>query len=100
QPALEVISLGNAGLGTLQADGIQVPNGAPGESADIVVSSSIGSGTLASAATYYPSFSILPASGLLQLLYDNHRNLLYALKATEVRSEEHTSELQSRGHLV
>ena len=84
QPALKVISLGNAGLGTLQADGIQVPNGAPGESADIVVSSSIGSGTLASAATYYPSFSILPASGLLQLLYDNHRNLLYALKATEV----------------
>jgi hypothetical protein len=84
QPALKVVPLGNAGMGTLEADAVQVPNGTAGESADIVASSSIGSGTLTSAATYYPAPTILPASGLLQLLYDGHRNLLYALKATEV----------------
>lgn len=27
---------------------------------------------------------IVPSTGLLQLLYDGHRNLLYALKSTEV----------------
>lgn len=61
-----------------------VPDATPGNSVDISLSSSVGSGTLASAAIYCPSPTILPASGLLQLLYDGHRNLLYALKATEV----------------
>jgi hypothetical protein len=84
QPALKVASVGSAGLGALQVATIQVPNGAPGESADVAVSGSLGSGTLASAATYYPAPTILPATGLLQLLFDTHRNLLYALKATEV----------------
>ncbi len=80
---VEVTSLSYGGP-TLQGEAIQVPNGTPGESANVVVSSSVGSGTLTAAATYYPAPTILPASGLLQLLYDTHRNLLYALKATEV----------------
>ena len=63
---------------------VQVPNGAPGESASIAVSSADGSGSLAQAMTYIPSATIIPSSGLLQVSYDVHRNLLYALKSTEV----------------
>ena len=84
KPAINVTSLGQVGLGTLQGAALQVPNGTPGASANVAVSSSLGAGTLASAATYYASPTIIPASGLLQLIYDSHRNLLYALKATEV----------------
>lgn len=80
---VKVTSLSYGGP-TLQGEAVQVPNGTPGESANVVVSSSVGSGTLTAAATYYSAPTILPASGLLQLLYDSHRNLLYALKATEV----------------
>jgi len=72
------------GFGTLQGEGFKVPSGTPGESASLEVSSSLGSGTLPSVATYYPSPTIVPASGLLQILYESHRSLLYALKATEV----------------
>jgi hypothetical protein len=68
----------------LEGEAIQVPNGTPGESANVVVSSSVGSGTLSAAATYYAAPTIVPASGLLQLLYDGHRDLLYALTATQV----------------
>jgi hypothetical protein len=84
QPALKVTSLGDQFFGTLQGMAVQVPNGNPGQSAGIAVTSSIGSGTLSSAVSYYPTPTIIPASGLLQLIYDSHRNLLYALKATEV----------------
>ncbi len=72
------------GLGTLEGEGFRVPSGNPGASVDIQISSSGGSGTLPSVATYYPSPTIVPATGVLQILYDSHRNLLYALKATEV----------------
>jgi hypothetical protein len=72
------------GLGTLEVEGFYVPDGSPGESVDVGISNSLGSGTLPSVATYYPAPTIVPASGLLQILYDSHRNLLYALKATEV----------------
>jgi len=72
------------GFGTLEGEAFKVPNGTSGESASVQVSSSLGSGTLSSVATYYPSPTIVPASGLLQILYDSHRSLLYALKATEV----------------
>ena len=72
------------GFGTLQGEAFKVPDGTSGESASVEVSSSLGSGTLSSVATYYPSPTIVPASGLLQILYDSHRSLLYALKATEV----------------
>lgn len=85
QPATAATTLGSQALSnTLGALRFDLPNGSVGESADVAVSSSFGSGTLASAATYYPTPSILPATGLLQLLYDSHRNLLYALKSTEV----------------
>ena len=85
QPATGAVTLGSQGLSsTLGALAFHVPDGSVGESADVAVSSSFGSGTLASAATYYPAPTFVPATGLLQLLYDSHRNLLYALKSTEV----------------
>jgi len=50
----------------------------------VKVSSANGSGTLSQAMSYIPSASIVPASGLLQVVYDSHRSLPYALKATEL----------------
>lgn len=74
----------NAGIGNaLQEIYVQIPNGKPG-SADISVSSLQGSGTLAGSVSYIPSATVIPATGLVQLLYDTQRNLLYALKSTEV----------------
>jgi len=85
QLATGAMTLGSEQYGTvLGALAFHIPNGSPGESASVRISSSFGSGTLASAATYYPAPTIVPATGLLQLLYDSHRNLLYALKSTEV----------------
>lgn len=72
------------GLGTLEVEGFYVPSGTAGDSVSIQVSSSLGSGKLTSVATYYPSPTFVPASGLLQIIYDSHRDLIYALKATEV----------------
>lgn len=85
-PPVTVVGVNSVGpeTGTLQGEAFTVPNGTPGELADVDVSSSLGDGTLASAATYYAQPTVVPASGLLQLLYDSHRDLLYALKATEV----------------
>jgi hypothetical protein len=84
QPAANVTNLIEFEFNSLQQLAAQIPNGAPGASVDVTVSSSSGTGTLANAATYIPSATILPASGILQLLFDTHRNLLYALKASEV----------------
>lgn len=85
QLATGAVTLGSVWYSTtLGALGFHVPNGSPGESASVGVSSSFGSGTLAGAATYYPDPTIVPATSLLQILYDSHRNLLYALKSTEV----------------
>lgn len=85
QPAKNAITLGSFWPGTAFEDlAFNIPNGSPGESPSIQVSSSFGSATLPAAATYYPTPTIVPATGLLQLVYDTHRNLLYALKATEV----------------
>jgi hypothetical protein len=68
----------------LQELSFHLPSGSLG-SPDIVVTGNNGSGTLAGTLTYIPSAKIIPASGLLQLLYDPHRNLLYALQSTEVQ---------------
>ena len=84
QEATNPAEIEGYGFGTLEGVGFRVPDGTSGESAAVKVSGSLGSGTLASASTYYPAPTIVPASGLLQVLYDSHRNLLYALKATEV----------------
>lgn len=85
QPATGALTLGSLAFSdTLGTLAFHIPNGSVGESADVEVSSSFGSGTLASAATYYPAPTIVPATGLLELLYDSHRNLLYALKSNEV----------------
>jgi hypothetical protein len=72
------------GQGVLEAATIGIPNASPGTTADINVVSSLGSGRLAGAATYYPTPTIVPASGVLQLTFDTLRNRLYVLKATEV----------------
>lgn len=82
--AFNVTNLAESGLGVFQSEKLQVPSGSPGEPAAITVSSSQGVGTLAAATTYYATPTILPASGLLQLTFDSHRNVLYALKANEV----------------
>ena len=62
---------------------VQVPNGNPGP-ADITVTGNNGSGVLGGAVTFITSVRVLPASGLLQLIYDNGRNLVYALQSTQV----------------
>jgi hypothetical protein len=69
---------------------LQLPNGSPGP-ANIVATGNNGTGTLNSAVTYIPSASIIPASGLLQLLYDSHRSLLYALQSTQIQVLNPTS---------
>jgi hypothetical protein len=85
QPTTSATTLGSIWSGTVfEGLGFNIPNGSPGESASVGVSSSFGSGTLASAATYYPTPTVIPATGLLQLIYDTHRNLLYALTSTQV----------------
>lgn len=84
QSASGVADLGDLSFGVLQGVAAQVPNHGGSQTADVTVSSANGTGTLSQAITYIPSATIIPASGLLQLLYDSHRGLLYALKATEV----------------
>jgi hypothetical protein len=64
---------------------LQLPNGSPGL-ADITVTGMNGTATLKAAVTYIPSAKIIPASGaLLQLLYDNHRSLVYALQSNKIQ---------------
>ena len=70
-------------FGTLQQLAAQAPIGNPG-SAAITVSGSNGTGTLNNAVTYIPSASIVPANGLVQVIYDQGRNLVFALNAAEI----------------
>ena len=81
---MSVANLQQTEAGTFQGEGMQIPNGNPGVNPVITVSSSVGSGSLSSAASYYASPNIVPATGLLQLLYYARRTLLCALKGTEV----------------
>ena len=78
-------SFANSAPGSiLQELYLQVPRGVPGP-ADITVTSGNGTATLKSAVTYIPSANIVPARGALrQLVYDTHRNLLYALQSNQV----------------
>jgi hypothetical protein len=70
---------------TLDEIFVQIPNGGAGP-ADIIVSGVNGTSTLKSAVTYVPSAKIIPASGaLVQLLYDIHRSLLYALQNNQIQ---------------
>jgi hypothetical protein len=84
RPANNLGSSNSAGIGTIQDQVIQVPNGTAGEAASISVSGPLGTGTLSSATSYYASPTIVPTSGILQILFDSHRNRLYTLKSTEV----------------
>jgi len=68
----------------LQGLYLQLPNGTPGP-ADIVVTANNGTGSLTAGITYIPFATIVPASGLLQVLYDTHRSLLYALQSTRIQ---------------
>jgi hypothetical protein len=64
---------------------LQLPNGAPGP-ADITITSVNGTGTLKGAVTYIPFAKIIPAtSSFVQILYDTHRSLLYALQSNEIQ---------------
>jgi len=63
---------------------LQLPN-APSGPADITVTGNNGTSTLKAGITYIPTATIVPSTGLLQLLYDGHRNLLYALQSTQVQ---------------
>jgi hypothetical protein len=75
----------NAGtLNALQQVRFQAPTGQPGP-ADIAVSSNQGTGKLAGAVSFIPSSTILPATGLIQLLYDTRRNVVYGLTSTLVK---------------
>jgi hypothetical protein len=60
---------------------IEVPNGMPGASS-VAVSATTGAGSLPVA--YIPFADIIPAAGLLSILYDSRRDLLYALKSNEI----------------
>ena len=61
---------------------LQLPN-APSGPADITVTGNNGTSTLKAGITsFLPPRSSL--DGLLQLLYDSHRNLLYALQSTQI----------------
>lgn len=82
--ASNVGTLTDLEYGALFGAQANAPDGTAGSSVSVEVSSSLGSSTLNGAATYYAAPKIIPASGLLQLLNDTHRNLIYALKATEV----------------
>lgn len=63
---------------------LELPNGIPGP-ADVVLTSNTGTSTLKGGITYIPFAAVIPASGLLQLVYDTHRNLLYALQSTQIQ---------------
>jgi hypothetical protein len=80
----KVNSLLGSETGTLQGVAIAIPDGSPGQSVDVGVSSPLGNGTLLAAARYYPTPKILPTSGILQIAFDRSRNRLYALKAGRV----------------
>lgn len=93
--AVPVVSIGgqtisNVAVNTqenfiLQELFLQLPNGSPGP-ADITVNGINGTGTVKAAVTYIPSATIIPTSNnLVQLLYDTHRSLLYALQRTEIQ---------------
>jgi hypothetical protein len=68
----------------VRTEGITLPTGAPGSKIDLGVTSTYGTGALLNAATYAPTATIVPTSGILQLTFDSKRNVVYALKANEV----------------
>ena len=77
------VTVNNSLESALQEIFVQLPSGSSA-SALIAVGSNNGTGILDNAMTYIPSATIVPANGLLQLLYDQRRNVIYALKATEI----------------
>jgi hypothetical protein len=84
QTVTNVSQPANYGLGAIEVAAFQIPNGTPNTPAALTVSNSLGNATLTSAATYYTSSTVLPITGILQLIYDGSRNKLYALTATQV----------------
>lgn len=78
------VTVNNQANYILQELFVPVPNGTPGP-ADITVTSNNGVGTLKAAVTYIPSATILSAhSSLVQVLYDTHRSVLYALQSNQI----------------
>lgn len=70
--------------GSLQGVRLQPPTLSASTTADVTVTSAYGSSTVKGAVSYIPSAHVVATSGVLQLLFDSHRNLLYALKASEI----------------
>jgi hypothetical protein len=69
---------------------LQLPDAPPGAT-DITVTGNNGVGTLKAGITYIPFANVIPSSRLLQLLYDSHRDLLYALQSTQIQVLNPTS---------
>ncbi len=84
QPTSKPVYMGNLQFGVLQGATFMAPPGAPGQTADLYVSSSYGQATQPAAVQYLPAAKIVSASNLEQLLFDKRRNLLYALKTEEI----------------
>lgn len=82
QPVTSILE--NTGLAPsiLQELFITVPNGALGL-ADLGITGTKGSATQTAAVDYVP-MSIIAHPGILQLLYDTHRNRIYGLTTTQV----------------
>ena len=81
-PSVSLIQL-LPSVNVLQQIAITLPNSSPGQK-DIVITNNLGTGTLKNAIEYIPSASIIPAGNLRQLLFDTHRNVLYALRSNEI----------------
>jgi len=71
-------------FGVLQGLQFMAPPGAPGQTADLSVTSAYGQGTISAAVQYLPAAKVVPVSNILQLVFDKRRNLLYALKMQEI----------------
>jgi hypothetical protein len=84
QVAADVSNIYFRNLGVLQGASLSIPPGVPGQKVSVHVSSQMGAGTLAGAATYYGSPRIIKNSGAQGILYDDKRDRLYVLKPTEI----------------
>lgn len=85
EPVINPLVAGSAWFPTtLEALAFRTPAEFPSGPQGVTVSGALGSGSLPAAARFYASPTVVPDSGILQLLYDPHRNVIYALKSSEI----------------
>ncbi len=78
------VTIANPGIGgPFYEVYVQLPDEGPGP-ASIAANGNNGAGTLSNAITYIPSATTVTATGLLQLIYDTQRSVIYALKSSEI----------------